>query len=170
MKHGAFLLNESHKQDLINHFLSLNDEERYYRFGRIMRDEQIIHQIGQMKWENSTYGIYSWNNLVGVAHLIRETKVKAEFAISINSEYQGKGYGLKLLALCVELAQARGVETIEIQYLSDNQKMAALASKLPGKLVREGVDTHKIVPIDEGIYQNFLDVRNVFSFADVALG
>lgn len=149
MKHGTFLLNESHKEDVLSHFMSLSESERYYRFGRIMRDEQLEYQVAQMKWENSTYGIYSWNILVGVAHLIRESKTLAEFAISINSSFQGLGYGRMLLDMCIDLARARGIEKIEIHYLSDNEKMAALASRLPGPLKREGGDSHKLVEVKD---------------------
>lgn len=170
MKHGAFLLNDSHKDDVINHFLSLSDEERYYRFGRIMRDEQIRHQVSHMNWENSTYGIYSWNKLVGVAHLISESKTQAEFAISIISEYQGLGYGRVLLELCIDLARARGIEQIQIQYLSDNEKMAALASKVPGTVKREGADSHKTVKVKEDSYESFFYGPMFTGQSDIVLG
>lgn len=151
MKHGLHLLTKNDLPYLIDHYKRLSHEERYYRFGRSLSDHQIEYQIKNIAWETSTYGIYEWDLLVAVAHVIKSnpTSASAELGISVNSSHQGKKLGTRLLSECLEWAISKGITTLDVYYIADNRKMAAITSKLPGKLHRDGSELHKQVQIKE---------------------
>jgi acetyltransferase len=68
---------------------------------------------------------------IGVSRLILEAnKKRGEFAVVIADDYQGKGLGIKLIDMLIEVAREKGVETIYGIVMSENTKMISLCEKL----------------------------------------
>ena len=68
---------------------------------------------------------------IGVSRLILEAnKKRGEFAVVIADKFQGKGLGIKLVDMLIEVAREKGVETIYGIIMSENIKMISLCEKL----------------------------------------
>jgi acetyltransferase len=68
---------------------------------------------------------------IGVSRLILESnKKRGEFAVVIADKYQGKGLGIKLVDMLIEVAREKGVEVIYGIIMSENVKMISLCEKL----------------------------------------
>lgn len=68
---------------------------------------------------------------IGVSRLILEAnKKKGEFAVVIADRYQGKGIGVKLVDMLIDVAKEKGVETIYGIIMAENLKMIRLCEKL----------------------------------------
>ncbi len=74
---------------------------------------------------------------IGVSRLILESnKKRGEFAVVIADKYQGKGLGIKLVDMLIEVAREKGVEVIYGVVMSENLKMINLCETL-------GFTTHR---------------------------
>lgn len=75
---------------------------------------------------------------IGVSRLILEpNKKRGEFAVVIADKYQGKGLGIKLVDMLVEVAKEKGVESIFGIIMAENLKMIRLCEKLGFTIRRE---------------------------------
>jgi acetyltransferase len=75
---------------------------------------------------------------IGVSRLILETnKKRGEFAVVIADKYQGKGLGIKLVDMLIEVAREKGVETIYGIIMAENVRMISLCEKLGFSIRRE---------------------------------
>ena len=75
---------------------------------------------------------------IGVSRLILEAnKKRGEYAVVIADKYQGKGLGVKLSDMLIDVARDKGVETIFGIILTENLKMIRLAEKLGFTIKRE---------------------------------
>jgi len=77
---------------------------------------------------------------IGVSRLILEAnKKRGEFAVVIADKYQGKGLGVKLVDMLIDVAREKAVEVIYGIVMSENVKMIGLCEKL-GFSTRRGQD------------------------------
>lgn len=68
---------------------------------------------------------------IGVSRLILEPNKKhGEFAVVVADKYQGKGLGIKLVDMLIDVAREKSVETIYGIIMSENVKMVSLCEKL----------------------------------------
>ena len=75
---------------------------------------------------------------IGVSRLILEpNKKRGEFAVVVADKYQGKGLGIKLVDMLIEVAKEKGVESIYGIIMSENLKMIRLCEKLGFTTQRE---------------------------------
>jgi acetyltransferase len=75
---------------------------------------------------------------IGVSRLILESnKKRGEFAVVIADKYQGKGLGIKLVDMLIEVAREKGVESIYGIIMSENLDMIKLCEKLGFSIRRE---------------------------------
>lgn len=75
---------------------------------------------------------------IGVSRLILESnKKRGEFAVVIADKYQGKGLGIKLVDMLIEVAREKGVESIYGIIMSENLKITSLCEKLGFSTRRE---------------------------------
>ncbi len=77
---------------------------------------------------------------IGVGRLITEPGEKrAEFAVVVADDFQGKGLGIKLVDMLIGIGEEKGLETIYGFLLPDNRRMMALCRTL-GFEVKYGPD------------------------------
>lgn len=68
---------------------------------------------------------------IGVARYIREPDTRrAEFAIVLSDDWQGRGLGFELLRRLIAAAKANAIACLDGAVLSENAPMIALAKKL----------------------------------------
>ncbi|MEN6615415.1 MAG: GNAT family N-acetyltransferase, partial [Syntrophorhabdus sp.] len=123
---------------------TLSKESLRVRFFSIIKD--ISHEM-LMRFCNIDYDreiamvaeVYEpERRIVGISRLISDPEGrKAEYAIVIHDDYQGKGLGYKLLDLLIGIAQDKGLDEIYGSVLSENDRMLSIAEKLGFRVKRE---------------------------------
>jgi len=129
-------LHAGHKDEILNHLLQLNDEDRHLRFGTQTPDEVIAHYVGHLDFNKDTvFGIFNDDlKLIGMAHLayLPESKNQAraaEFGVSVLPEGRGQGLGTALLQRSAVHARNTRIETLYVHCLASNKAMMHLAQK-----------------------------------------
>ena len=113
------------------HLKNLSTEDRYTRFCYAIRDEQIDQLILKILYNQQDHHLFTAtvdNVVVGFGHLAREGN-DWEFAVSVDSKYQGQGIANKLLGFIIPWAQIHGVHNVYMHCIAQNQKIQHLARK-----------------------------------------
>ena len=113
------------------HLKNLTTEDRYTRFCYNIRDEQIDQLILEILYNQQDHHLFTAvedDQIVGFGHLAREGD-DWEFAVSVDSNYQGRGIANKLLGFIIPWAQIHGVHNVFMHCISQNEKIQHLARK-----------------------------------------
>ena len=110
---------------------------------------------------------------VGVARFVRlDDPSRAEAAVTVIDEWQGRGLGTSLTQLIAERARAEGVELFEALLLADNEQMHDVLSSLgPSHVISRDAGTVKVeveIP-EEGIGDHMSGVLRVVAGGSVEL-
>ena len=140
-------LAERHRQRIATHLLSLQESDRYLRFGFPATDEQVKRYVGSLDFErDEVFGIFNRRlELIAMAHLAYlpvsgaagETAT-AEFGVSVIRRARGRGYGARLFEHAVLHARNRGCERLFIHALSENTAMLKIARNAGATVERDG--------------------------------
>ena len=129
-------LHAGHKDEILNHLLQLNDEDRRLRFGTQTPDEVITHYVEHLDFNKDTvFGIFNDDlKLIGMAHLayLPESKNQAraaEFGVSVLPEGRAQGLGTALLQRSAVHSRNTRIETLYVHCLASNKAMMHLAQK-----------------------------------------
>lgn len=129
-------LHAGHKDEILNHLLQLNDEDRRLRFGTQTPDEVIAHYVEHLDFNKDTvFGIFNGDlKLIGMAHLayLPESKNQAraaEFGVSVLPEGRAQGLGTALLQRSAVHSRNTRIETLYVHCLASNKAMMHLAQK-----------------------------------------
>jgi RimJ/RimL family protein N-acetyltransferase len=129
-------LHVGHKDEILNHLLQLNDEDRRLRFGTQTPDEFIAHYVERLDFDKDTvFGIFDSDlRLIGMAHLAYLPQPKgqaraAEFGVSVLPEDRAQGLGTALLHRSAVHSRNTQVETLYVHCLASNKAMMHLAQK-----------------------------------------
>lgn len=140
-------LGENHRSRIAKHLLSLNDRDRYLRFGYSAQDAQIEKYTAEMDFErDEIFGIYNRRlELIAVAHLAmslsKEHARCAEFGVSVSASVRGRGFGARLFERAALSASNAGVELMFIHALSENAAMLSIARKAGSRVERDGSES-----------------------------
>jgi len=141
-------LAKRHLKRISLHLLSLDESDRYLRFGFPATDEQIQRYVDSLNFErDEVFGIFNRRlELISMAHLAylpvsNETpqgKAAAEFGVSVIKRARGRGYGARLFEHAVLHARNRGCERMFIHALSENTAMLKIARNAGATVRRDG--------------------------------
>ena len=140
-------LGVGHRERIANHLLSLDEHDRYLRFGYAANDEQIRRYADSLDFErDEIFGIYNRRlELLAMAHLAFSTdpehKSCAEFGVSVVKSARGRGYGARLFDRAVMHARNEGVDMLFIHALSENTAMIKIARNAGAIVERDGSET-----------------------------
>ena len=165
-------LGVNHRIRIAKHLLSLNEQDRYLRFGYSAQDAQINKYVEQLDFErDEIFGIYNRRlQLIAVAHLAMSNCVDhascAEFGVSVLASARGRGLGARLFERAALSASNAGVKLMFIHALSENAAMLSIARKAGAQVERDGAeseaylklpiasfDTHVVEIISERVAQ-----------------
>ncbi|MBU3627360.1 GNAT family N-acetyltransferase [Polynucleobacter sp. AP-Reno-20A-A9] len=129
-------LHAAYRQEILNHLLLLNDEDRRLRFGTQTPDEVIRHYVEGLDFTRDViFGVFDLDlRLVGMAHLAYmpehngQTKA-AEFGVSVLPEGRSQGLGTALLQRSAVHSRNTSIETLYVHCLANNKAMMHLAQK-----------------------------------------
>lgn len=140
-------LGPSHRDRIAAHLLSLDEHDRYLRFGYTATDEQVARYVASLDFDrDEIFGVYNRKlELIAMAHLAFSTdpalRSCAEFGVSVLKKARGRGYGARLFDRAVMHARNEGVELLFIHALSENTAMLKIARKGGATLDRAGSET-----------------------------
>ena len=116
-----------------DHLLRLDRESRYRRFSGAVSDEVIArHAATANEMGAVVHGFFVDGVLRGAAELRHNGSVfshEAEAAFSIEQPWQSHGVGTGLLERTLLSARNRGIKSLRMDCLADNQRMQQLARK-----------------------------------------
>lgn len=132
------------------HLLRLHPEDRRMRFGGgSLSDPAVIAYCRSINWPASVQiGYFDGGALRGVAQLavpddtwpmlpglpLAGKRIGAEFAISVERDFQRRGIGQALLERAVVAARNRNIESLTMYCMPSNERMRRLAVRCGIKL------------------------------------
>lgn len=134
---------ERHRARILSHLVSLNESDRYLRFGYTASDAQLSRYAQAIDFaRDEVFGIFDRRlQLLAMAHLAGMEHAKAEFGVSVLPRARGRGFGSRLFDHAVLHARNRRIDTLVIHALSDNMAMLRIASKAGASIERNGAET-----------------------------
>lgn len=123
---------------LREHLLCLSRADRRLRFFGGVGDDFITEHCRRIDGLRAVVvGYFEAGVLRGAAelHLDRNFGDRAELAITVESEWQGRHVGTELLGHAITIAENRGVRGIAMLCLLDNSRMQHVARKFADRLV-----------------------------------
>lgn len=129
-------LDADHREQILNHLLLLNEDDRRLRFGTQTPNEVIERYVENLDFkQDKVFGHFdAMLNLIGIAHLAylplaKERSEAAEFGVSVLSNGRGQGIGTALLARASVHARNTGIKMLFIHCLAHNKAMMRIARK-----------------------------------------
>ena len=133
---------------ILTHLLSLEQQDRYLRFGYAATNEQIGRYVEGLNFErDEVFGIFNRDlKLIALAHLAFpdagvSAPQAAEFGGSVVSKARGRGYGGRLFEHAMLHARNRGFGMLFIHALSENTTMLRIARRAGAKVERAGSES-----------------------------
>lgn len=140
-----------HRKRISLHLLSLDESDRYLRFGFPATDDQIKRYVDALNFErDELFGIFNRRlDLISMAHLAYlptsseapQSKPAAEFGVSVVKRARGRGYGARLFEHAVLHARNRGCQRLFIHALSENTAMLKIARNAGATVHRDGPES-----------------------------
>lgn len=127
------------KEQALTHYLALDMECRYRRFGLCRTDAQLISWMNGLEpGAHMLVGITGQNGEppVGVLHLADLGNGALEGGISVLPEHRRSGFGRRLIAMGLACAHALGASRLVLITTRGNQALAGLATACGGYLAR----------------------------------
>lgn len=121
-----------------DHLLRLDTDSRHRRFSGAVADEVVIRHAATASGPGVVvHGFFVDGILRGAAELRRNGSMfsqEAEAAFSIEQPWQSHGVGTELLERTLLSARNRGIKSLQMQCLANNQRMQQLARKFEAGL------------------------------------
>lgn len=121
-----------------NHLLRLDAESRHRRFSGTVSDDFIARHAATISEISAVvHGFFVEGELRGGAELRQNGSFfsnEAEAAFSIEKPWQSHGVGSTLLERTLLSARNRGIKSLRLHCLTDNQRMQQLARKFEANL------------------------------------
>lgn len=139
------------------HLKNLSESDRYTRFCYNIKDENIDQLILTMLYHQDDHHLFTAtidDRIVGFGHLAREGD-DWELAVSVDSDQQGQGVANNIMDFMIDWGKTRGVHSVFMHCITQNQKIQHLARKHGLRMVeRDGseitskVDLPPATPMD----------------------
>ncbi|MCS7095015.1 MAG: bifunctional acetate--CoA ligase family protein/GNAT family N-acetyltransferase [Thaumarchaeota archaeon] len=134
----------------------LSEESSRFRFFQVIREitHEMLVRFCNIDYDREMAIIAEYREdgkvrNIGVGRLIMQPdRKRAEFAVLVADDFQGKGLGTKLIDTLIEVAQERKISTIYGIILPDNVRMINLAKKMGFTIKRRGEDVYVELKLD----------------------
>ncbi len=123
-------LKQQARRGILKHFVALAAEDRRLRFGRAVSDDVLARYVADLDFKrDGLFGVRDGRNrLIGVAH-VALTGDRAEIGLSIAGQARGRGLGTELFLRAAAHARERGVERIDMHFLTENKAIQQIAAR-----------------------------------------
>lgn len=131
-------LSAAERGKLRDHLLRLSRTDRVLRFFGTLSDATVAGYCDDIDWNKGyVVGCFIDGILRGVAELRFDGSPRprrAEIAVSVETEWQDHGIAAELLRYAVVVARNRGVESLHMVCLAENERMRHVARRLTRNL------------------------------------
>jgi GNAT superfamily N-acetyltransferase len=123
-------LSDSARETYCQHLLGLSPEDKYLRFGSVLKPQAIIDYVAHIDMgKDVVFGIHDDAlRLIGAAH-VAFSNDEAELGISVLAGSRGVGHGTALFNRAVEHVRNRFHSRIYMHCLSENAAMMHIARR-----------------------------------------
>lgn len=125
------------------HLKNLSEADRYTRFCYNIKDENIDRFILSILYNPEDHHLFTAtvdDKIVGFGHLAKESN-DWELAVSIDSDFQGKGVANRLMDFMIVWGKTRGIHSVFMHCITQNTKIQHLARKHGLRMVeRDGAE------------------------------
>lgn len=128
---NAIHLTQLHFRELTRHFLALSSGDRFFRFGWVMTDVEIVAYVESMflSGDRALVVIEPDRGISGVLHL-ESMGCGVNLGLSVSAWARNSGIGTLLLQRADLLARARALTTLFVRNLNFNAALQRLALRL----------------------------------------
>lgn len=131
-----------------DHLMRLDPQTRRNRFGMAASDE-FVARYAETSFALDTliHGVFVGGDLVAVGELraLGRSRTEAEAAFSVETDWQGRGFGQRLMDRVLLAARNRRIERLYMNCLASNAQMQRLARRAGADLEYEGGDVVGLV-------------------------
>ncbi len=123
-------LSDSARDTYAQHLLGLSPEDKYLRFGSVLKPQVIIDYVNRIDMgKDVVFGIHDDAlRLIGAAH-VAFSNDEAELGVSVLADSRGVGHGTALFNRSVEHVRNRFHRRIYMHCLSENAAMMHIAQR-----------------------------------------
>jgi len=145
---------------LVDIFENMSSDSRYRRFhqildnprpGLVWREAENIARLEEARQG----GLIAFTDLagranvpVGVARYVCVAEGRAETAVSVRDDMQGKGVGTELLHRLTDMAKANGIQMLVADVMNNNRAILCVLRKLPYVVNRKPDGLYSTLEID----------------------
>lgn len=127
--------------DYGKHLKALSPEDKQMRFGYPASDANIDNLILSIVYHHDLHRLWTYHStssgeIHGWGHMCKEDQGTWELAVSVDSDYQGRGVGGALIRDMIWWAQGERISTVYMHCVEDNRRIQHLAKKY-GLITRE---------------------------------
>jgi GNAT superfamily N-acetyltransferase len=127
-------LGQRHAPKILEHMLSLGEEDRRLRFGSRLGDAGIQRYVESIDFEgDGLFGVFDQHlRLRAFCHMAvleYEGLTAGELGLSVDPEYRGHGLGSLLFARACNHARIKGIQRAFVHCLMENRSMLNIALK-----------------------------------------
>ncbi len=123
---------------------NLSDEAKYFRFMHSMHEltPEMLVRFTQIDYDREMALIaVTWEDDKEIEHgviryVTNPDQTSCEFAVVISDEFQGLGIGQRMLTRLMEIARARGLDMMEGEVLTANNRMLDLVRSMDFQIER----------------------------------
>jgi GNAT superfamily N-acetyltransferase len=143
-------LSAAERVKLRDHLLRLSRPDRLLRFFGALSDKAVAAYCDDIDWDRGyVIGCFIDGTLRGVAELQFDGSASprsVEAAVSVETEWRDLGIGAELLRYAVVVARNRGIGTLRMVCLAENERMRHVARRLAHDLrFRDGQAEAEII-------------------------
>lgn len=145
-----------HRARIAAHLKSLDESDRYLRFGYPATDAQMSKYVDMLDFEHDeVFGIFNRRlELIALAHLALPgiepsgtSNGMAEFGVSVVPRARGRGFGHRLFDHAMLHARNRGVRSLMVHALSENKAMLRIARAAGAAIERDGPESQALIAL-----------------------
>lgn len=144
-----------YREKVARHLLSLDERDRYLRFGYAANDHQVRTYVNGIDFtRDRVFGIFNRRlELIALSHLARASEFRpsrmSEFGVSVAKHARGRGYGSRLFERAAIHAANEGVNVLYVHALAENAAMIRIARKAGASVERTGGESecHLQLPV-----------------------
>lgn len=142
------------KNKIYEHLKNLPKKSRELRFFNVPSDEVLRKYADGIKYESDgVFVIEDKNEIVAFLHAPVISDSEVEFALSVLSEYEGRGLGTKLFSRAYKWARDNGYKKIVTVCLSSNKGMQAIVRKY---------ETASISAVEFNVNEGIIPIESAF--------
>lgn len=124
------LLTESEQQQVTDHFLQLDPQDRRLRFGLVVSDQFIVQYVNMALADaHSEMFVIFDHDCVAAAGHVAVTNAEGELGVSVLPRYRGTGMASALFDRAVSYLRMHHATTVYMHCLRENRVMQHIAQK-----------------------------------------